>query len=169
MRKKIKEFILCYGIQIAGILFLIYTLCVNNELIDTVMLIVACIFFLFFLIFIIYHFIKSHKNRKKLKLINADEIDKVRTYYDRKVFTLLNENTDEIELYDDFETMWDVCRFFLKMDKFLGYKRSEIFVEENIELIKKINSKNLNNIYKETKKILDIIYTYYDQDGNRKI
>mgnify|MGYP006976682868 CR=1 FL=1 len=45
------------------------------------------------------------------------EIDKVRTYYDRKVFTLLNEDTDEIELYDVFETMWDVCGFFLKMEQ----------------------------------------------------
>jgi len=65
--------------------------------------------------------------------------------------------------------MQDVCGFFLKMDKCIGYKRDEIFTKEDIEQIKKINTKNLNKIYKESEQILDIIYTYYDNDGNRKI
>ena len=136
---------------------------------DTFVMILIIIFVIFFICFFSYNFINRIKNRKKLKLVNTDEIDKVRTYYDRKVFTLLNEDTDEIELYDAFETMWDVCGFFLKMEQSLGYKRNEIFMKEDLEEIKKINSKNLNKIYKETEQILDIIYTYYDQNGNRKI
>lgn len=166
--KRIKDIMTVILRYISGLIILLMYLgaIFFREVTLTILLI---IFSLFFGIFMICYFYKRIINKKKLKLINSKDIEKVKTYYDKKVFTLLNTDNDELELYDAFETMWDVCGFFLKMNKSIGYKRSEIFTKDDIYDIKRINSSNLFKIYKETEQILDIIYTYYDNDGNRKI
>lgn len=136
---------------------------------DFITIILLVIFLIFFVIFFSYYFFTRIKNKSKLKFVNCNDVEKVKNYYNKKVHTLLNEENDEIELYDAFEIMNDVCGFFLKMDKNIGYKRNEIFMKEDLEQIKNINSKNLNKFYKETEQILDIIFKYYDENGNRRI
>ena len=155
-------------VNIICILILVLSF-IYREIFFDISIVIAIIFFIGFTIFMICYFIKKINNKKKLNFLDNNDVEKVRQYYDKKVFTLLNAKSDEIELYDAFETMWDVCGFFLNMEQSIGYKRNEIITEEDIDKIKKINSRNLNKMYKDTEQMLDIIYSYYDEEGNRKI
>ena len=139
-----------FMIIVMGIVTLFETL-VNEETKDLIAYIVAIILILVFVLLIIYGIIYKYKSRKKIKLVDKNDYDTVEKYYNSCIFDKLNKDNEEYDLYDAFETIWDNCR------------------EEDIELIKKINSKNLNKIYEETNRVLDIIYKYYTEDGIRKI
>lgn len=117
---------------------------------------------------IIYGIIYKYNSKKKIKLVDKNDYDTVEKYYKSCIFDKLNKDNEEYDLYDAFETVWDNCREFLNMHK-KCIPKNELFLKEDIEQIKKINSKNLNKIYEETNKVLDIIYKYYTEDGIRKM
>lgn len=156
-----------FMIIVMGIVTLFETL-VNEETKDLIAYIVAIILILVFVLLIIYGIIYKYKSRKKIKLVDKNDYDTVEKYYNSCIFDKLNKDNEEYDLYDAFETIWDNCREFLNMHK-KCIPKNELFLKEDIELIKKINSKNLNKIYEETNRVLDIIYKYYTEDGIRKI
>ena len=141
---------------------------VSEETQDLIAYIVAIIVISVIVLLIIYGIIYKYNSRKKIKLVDKNDYNTVEKYYKKCIFDKLNKDNEEYDLYDEFETVWDNCRCFLNMNK-TCIPKNELFLIEDIEQIKKINSKNLNMIYEETNKVLDIIYKYYTEDGIRKI
>lgn len=141
---------------------------VSEETQDLIAYIVAIIVISVIVLLIIHGIIYKYNSRKKIKLVDKNDYDTVEKYYNSCIFDKLNKDNEEYDLYDAFETVWDNCREFLNMHK-KCIPKNELFLKEDIEQIKKINSKNLNKIYEETNKVLDIIYKYYTEDGIRKI
>lgn len=154
-------------IIVMSIVILFETL-VSEETQDLIAHIVAIIVISVIVLLIIYGIIYKYNSRKKIKLIDKNDYDTVEKYYKSCIFDKLNNDNEEYDLYDAFETVWDNCREFLHMHK-KCIPKNELFLKEDIEQIKKINSKNLNKIYEETNKVLDIIYKYYTEDGIRKM
>lgn len=148
-----------------AILFDAFTSEKTKVLMENILAIVVILVIVFFAI---YGIIYKYNSRKKIKLVDKNDYDTVEKYYKKCIFDKLNKDNEEYDLYDAFETVWDNCREFLNMHK-TCIPKNELFLIEDIEQIKKINSKNLNKIYEETNKVLDIIYKYYTEDGIRKI
>ena len=141
---------------------------VNEETKDLIAYIVAIILISVIVLLIIHGILYKYNSKKKIKLVDKNDYDTVEKYYKSCIFDKLNKDNEEYDLYDALETVWDNCREFLNMHK-TCIPKNELFLKEDIEQIKKINSKNLNKIYEETNKVLDIIYKYYSEDGIRKI
>lgn len=137
----------------------LFEMLVSEETQDLIAYIVAIILISVIVLLIIYGIIYKYNSKKKIKLVDKNDYDTVEKYYKNCIFDKLNKDNEEYDLYDAFETVWDNCREFLNMHK-TCIPKNELFLKEDIEQIKKINSKNLNKIYEETNKVLDIIYKF---------
>lgn len=153
---------------IIGSIVIIFDTFTSEKTKDLVENILAIIVISVIVLLIIYGIIYKYNSRKKIKLVDKNDYDTVEKYYKSCIFDKLNKDNEEYDLYDAFETVWDNCREFLNVHK-KCIPKNELFLKEDIEQIKKINSKNLNKIYEETNKVLDIIYKYYTEDGIRKM
>ena len=147
---------------------ILFEMLYSEETQDLIVYIVAIILISVIVLLIIYGITYKYNSKKKIKLVDKNDYDTVEKYYKSCIFDKLNKDNKEYDLYDAFETVWDNCREFLNMHK-TCIPKNELILKEDIEQIKKINSKNLNKIYEETNKVLDIIYKYYSGDGIRKI
>lgn len=153
---------------IIGSIVILFDTFTSEKTKDLVENILAIIVISVIVLLIIYGIIYKYNSRKKIKLVDKKDYDTVEKYYKSCIFDKLNKDNEEYDLYDAFETVWDNCREFLNVHK-KCIPKNELFLKEDIEQIKKINSKNLNKIYEETNKVLDIIYKYYTEDGIRKM
>ena len=44
--------------------------------------------------------------------------------------------------------------------------KEEVLEKEFIDMVKKLNNKEINDIYKEMQKVKKIAFKYYDEEGN---
>jgi len=168
MLKKIQEFIKDnYIFLIIGAIAGLFPFFINNNLVEIIEFIfgmLGLLFVLFITILLIINIIKKKKRRKRV-----DTND----YYEIKAFcdNILKPNipTDDYywaELCDYLYTIVELCESFLNGSKKLYVSKSEIVEDSNdIEInteIKKLDFLALND---EIKKIIEIIYKYYDSDG----
>lgn len=97
----------------------------------------------------------------KLKKISKDDLEIINNYYSIKKdwFKLLHFN-----LVTNFENIDYICDCFYKMKKKIpvikGYNEFGLINHPNEEI---------SDYYKKAIKTLDVIYKYYDKDGNRLI
>lgn len=98
------------------------------------------------------HFINQNylevisKNRENYKIENSGDLD----YY------YLEDIVADID---------SICRCILMSDKKINRTKEETLDKEFINFVKKINNKEINNIYKEMQNIKKIAFKYYDENG----
>lgn len=105
---------------------------------------------------------------KKIRLghVSKTELDIIKKYDSiHKDWGLLSKN----KLFFSFECIDIVCDDFMKMKKTLHFKKNDLFDKMFEEQVKKTKSKDISNWYSLAKAAIDIVYKYYDENGERKI
>ena len=119
------------------------------------------------LIIIVY--LLKNKNRKNK--INKKEYDLIKKYTNnnRILETLDNYKIENIydyyTIYDGFELFDSIRRSFISAESDLGISKEEAIDMKLLNLIKKINNKDLEGIYEKERKMIEIIFKYYDNNG----
>lgn len=165
--KKIKEFFNDWKMYI--IIGLITTILVVvgilNEnirnIIDIVCLVIFGIFVIAFVSILSYFLI-----RKKLFLrkIDPKDLDIVKKYTKKKYHELeIIESIDEESKYE-FCDVWDMANMFGEYKR-LNDSKDNVLTDEFIKYVKKLDNKEFNKILEDSKKVKEIIFKYYDENG----
>jgi hypothetical protein len=109
---------------------------------------------------------KSKMNKSRVKKISQKDYKYVKKYYERNKTTV--EFTDNnYEVHDYLRSIEYLCSEFLSGEKTIYIEKEETTLSKaNIELTKQIEYLGFD--VNEINKILEIIYKYYDDNGNWK-
>lgn len=170
--KKIKEFWDNCKIYIIGgfIATILVSVGIWNEsignIIDIIYLVIFGIFVIAFVSVLSYFLI-----RKKLFLrkIDPKDLDIVKKYAKKKyheleiIESIDYESKHEFSLYDEFCDVWDMANMFGECKKL--YNIDIALTDEFIKYVKKLDNKEINKILEDSKKVKEIIFKYYDENG----
>lgn len=138
----------------------IFSLTIGNLIINLGFIIVI-IYLIIMVLYLISLICLKQFRKFKLKKISKDDLEIINSYYSVKKdwFKLLYFN-----LVTNFENIDYICDCFYKMKKKIpvikGYDEFDLINHPNEEI---------SDYYKKAIKALDVIYKYYDKDGNRLI
>ena len=164
MLNKVKKFIKqnYIFISIGTIVICLYQY--NNKFVEIfeklcIIVVIVCVSLV--LLYILY---KSKMNKSRIKKISQNDYNYVKKYYERNK-TRVEFNDDNYEVHDYLRSIEYLCSEFLSGEKTIYIEKKETtFSNANIELTKQI--KHLGFDVNEINKILEIIYKYYDDNGN---
>ena len=166
MINKVKKFIKQNQIFIIIITTVICLCQYNNKFVEIfeklcIIVIIVCVSLL-----LLYMLYKSKMNKNRLKKISQNDYNYVKKYYERNKTTV--EFTDNnYELNDYLRSIEYLCTEFLSGEKTIYIEKKEATLSKaNIELTKQIEYLGFD--VNEINKILEIIYKYYDDNGNWK-
>lgn len=164
MKNKFKKFIKQNYILIIIITIVICLYQYNNkfrEIFEKLCIIVVIVFISLLLAYLVYTN-KMKKNR--LRKISTKDYNVVKEYYKKT----LEFNNANYEINDYLISINNLCFEFLSGEKTIYIEKEETTLSKtNIELKKQIEYLCFD--VNEINKILEIIYKYYDDNGNWKI
>lgn len=116
----------------------------------------------------------TNKKMKSNKSLEPKDKEQLEHYINKDYSQIIHNNKDSYKIEDlDFyylddivEDFYDICHIILIGQKKLYRTKEEVLEKEFIDMIKKINNKELNEIYKEMQKVKKIAFKYYDEEGN---
>ena len=161
-RVKVDTFKQYIFIAVLSILFVFITNIFPGKKIDFLLIanivIAVCIFIIFSFLF------KFILKKIRLKHISKKDLSIIKEYYFiHKNWGLLSENG----LYFSFECIDRVCDDFFNMKRKLSFKKEQLFDKEFNKVIKNCRNKDILNYYNLSKKAIDVIFKYYDDNGLR--
>ena len=115
----------------------------------------------------IYYHIANSLRKKQIKKANNKDYETIKNFlYNELRNKIPSDDYQYINGCDYFYTIDDICVEFLNGEKRLCISKEEIIDYSNdseiLDDIKKLKLEVFNN---EIKKIIEIIYKYYDNDG----
>lgn len=109
--------------------------------------------------------IKSLRKKYLLNKIDKEDLELIRDYEScQKDWGLALDYNVLI----DFEDIDFICMDFLDMKKDIYFLKDDIFYEEFENIVMSSKDKDLIEWYNQAKKVIDCIYKYYDDNGQRK-
>ena len=138
----------------------------NNKFVEIfeklcIIVVIVCVSLV--LLYILY---KSKMNKSRIKKISQNDYNYVKKYYERNK-TIVKFNDDNYEVHDYLRSIKYLCSEFLSGEKTIYIEKEETTLSKaNIELTKQIEYLGFD--VNEINKILEIIYKYYDDNGNWK-
>ena len=116
----------------------------------------------------------TNKKMKSNKSLEPKDKEQLEYYINKDYSQIIHNNKDSYKIEDlDFyylddivEDVYDICHIILIGQKKLYRTKEEVLEKEFVDTIKKINNKELNEIYKEMQKVKKIAFKYYDEEGN---
>lgn len=138
----------------------------NNKFVETFEKLCIIVVIVFVFLLLIYMLYKSKMNKSRVKKISQKEYNYVKKYYERNK-TIVKFNDDNYEVHDYLRSIEYLCSEFLSGKKTIYIEKEETTLSKtNIELTKQIEYLGFD--VNEINKILEIIYKYYDDNGNWK-
>lgn len=174
--KKIKEFFNDWKMYIiigliTMILVVIGSLNENiGNIIDIVYLVVFGIFVIGFVSVVGYFVISQKLLLRKIDPKDLDIVKKYtkKNYHELEIIESIDiENKHEFSLYDEFNVVSDMANMFGEYKK-LNESKDSVLTDEFIKYVRKLNNEDVNKILDESKKIKEIIFKYYDTNGDWK-
>jgi len=163
--KRIRDFFIDNSFYILIILFgLLLYLLNNNKKYYYIVFIVGCLIVLF--IFLTY--IDSSRRYKRIrksvdKEFGKNNVNKIIKYLNidlkNEFGNRVRNNSEVIRIYEDI--CYD-CEDVLNLENKVNY-----LINDYKKDIKRINNKTNSDFIKRSDEIIDIIFKYYDEDGNK--
>ena len=118
--------------------------------------------------------ILTNKKMKSNKSLDPKDKEQLEYFINKDYPGIISKNKENYKIEDD--EYWyledivadidDICRTILMSQKKLYHTKEEVLEKEFVDMIKKINNKELNDIYKEMQKVKKVAFKYYDEEGN---
>lgn len=171
--KKIKEFFNDWKIYIiigliTTILVVVGTLNENiRNIIDIVCLVIFGIFVIAFVSILSYFLIRKKLFLRKIDPKDLDIVKKytIKKYHELEIIESIDEKSKyEFCLYDEFCDVWDMANMFGEYKR-LNDSKDNVLTDEFIKYVKKLDNKEFNKILEDSKKVKEIIFKYYDENG----
>ena len=116
----------------------------------------------------------SNKIMKSNKSLDPKDKEQLEYFINKDYLGIISKNKENYKIEDD--DYWyledivadidDICRTILMSQKKLYHTKEEVLEKEFIDMVKKLNNKEINDIYKEMQKVKKIAFKYYDEEGN---
>lgn len=116
----------------------------------------------------------SNKIMKSNKSLDPKDKEQLEYFINKDYLGIISKNKENYKIEDD--DYWyledivadidDICRTILMCQKKLYHTKEEVLEKEFIDMVKKLNNKEINDIYKEMQKVKKIAFKYYDEEGN---
>ena len=116
----------------------------------------------------------SNKIMKSNKSLDPKDKEQLEYFINKDYLEIISKNKENYKIEDD--DYWyledivadidDICRTILMSQKKLYHTKEEVLEKEFIDMVKKLNNKEINDIYKEMQKVKKIAFKYYDEEGN---
>ena len=116
----------------------------------------------------------SNKIMKSNKTLDPKDKEQLEYFINKDYLEIISKNKENYKIEDD--DYWyledivadidDICRTILMSQKKLYHTKEEVLEKEFIDMVKKLNNKEINDIYKEMQKVKKIAFKYYDEEGN---
>ena len=116
----------------------------------------------------------TNKKMKSNKSLDTKDKEQLEYFINKDYSQIIHNNKDSYKIEDlDFyylddivEDFHDICCTILMSQKKLYRTKEEVLEKEFINMVKKLNNKEINDIYKEMQKVKKIAFKYYDEEGN---
>lgn len=116
----------------------------------------------------------TNKKMKSNKFLEQKDKEQLEYFINKDYPGIISKNKENYKIEDD--DYWyledivadidDICRTILMNQKKLYHTKEEVLENEFIDMVKKLNNKEINDIYKEMQKVKKIAFKYYDEEGN---
>lgn len=116
----------------------------------------------------------TNKKMKSNKSLEPKDKEQLEYFINKDYPGIISKNKENYKIEDD--EYWyledivadidDICRTILMSQKKLYRTKEEVLEKEFIDMVKKLNNKEINDIYKEMQKVKKIAFKYYDEEGN---
>ena len=116
----------------------------------------------------------TNKKMKSNKSLDPKDKEQLEYFINKDYLEIISKNKENYKIEDD--DYWyledivadidDICRTILMSQKKLYHTKEEVLEKEFIDMVKKLNNKEINDIYKEMQKVKKIAFKYYDEEGN---
>ena len=116
----------------------------------------------------------TNKKMKSNKSLEPKDKEQLEYFINKDYSQIIHNNKDSYKIEDlDFyylddivEDFHDICCTILMSQKKLYRTKEEVLEKEFIDMVKKLNNKEINDIYREMQKVKKIAFKYYDEEGN---
>ena len=116
----------------------------------------------------------TNKKMKSNKSLDPKDKEQLEYFINKDYPGIISKNKENYKIEDD--DYWyledivadidDICRTILMSQKNLYHTKEEVLEKEFIDMVKKLNNKEINDIYKEMQKVKKVAFKYYDEEGN---
>lgn len=153
-------------IVISVVIFSFLITVFGNDDIDMILIVLGLLVGLVASFGVVLMLIKALRKRSLLNKIDKDDLKFIKSYeLCQKDWGLALD----YNILVDFENIDFICMDFLDMKKDIHFLKDDIFYEEFENIVKSSKNKELMKWHDQAKKVINCIYKYYDDNGQRKI
>ena len=165
--KKIKLFIFSIFVLFLIIMMILLPFYIEKVIGEEILEYIAILLMPLMIIPFIYYYIANSLRKKQIKKASNNDYETIKNFlYNELRNKTPSDDYQYISGCDYFYTVDDMCEEFLNGEKRLCIGKEEIIAysndSETLDDIKKLKLEAFNN---EIKRIIEIIYKYYDNDG----